>query len=76
MRRKLRQSVQFLMTIMILKNVKYFLVKPWKTEARHYISRCYDMDALVISPKSTMQKVVPIGCAKLAVKDTCQYCMV
>ena len=63
--------------IMILKNVKYFSVKPWKTEARHYISRCYDMGALVIYPKSTMQKVVPIeGCAKFAVKDTCQYCMV
>ena len=35
------------------------------------------MDALVISPKNTTQKVVPIeGWEKFAVEDTPQYCMV
>ena len=35
------------------------------------------MDALAISPKNTMQKVVPIeGCAKFAVEDNPQYCKV
>ena len=35
------------------------------------------MDALTISPKNTMQKVVPIeGCAKFAVEDTPLFCMV
>ena len=34
------------------------------------------MDALVISPKNTMQNFVPIeGCAKFALEDTPQYCM-
>ena len=47
-----------------------FRVKPWKIEARHYI-RSYATDALVISPKNTMQKVVPIErCVKFAVEDT------
>ena len=64
------------MTIMILKNIKYFWVKPWKTETRHYIRSCYTMDALAIFPKNTMQHVVPIGCAKFAVEDIPQYYMV
>ena len=35
------------------------------------------MDVLVISPKNTAQKVVSIErCAKFAVDDTPQYCMV
>ena len=35
------------------------------------------MDALVISPKYTLQKVgTTEGCAKFAVEDTPQYCMV
>ena len=35
------------------------------------------MDALAIFPKNTMQKVVPTEkCAKFAVEDTPQYCMV
>ena len=35
------------------------------------------MDSLVISPKNTTQKVVPIEAwAKNAVEDTPQYCMV
>ena len=72
MGRVIRQSVQFVMTILISKNVKY----SWKTEVRYYIRRSYTMDALVISPKNTMQNFVPIeGCAKFALEDTPQYCM-
>ena len=45
-------------------------------DRRHYI-RSYAMDALAISPKNTMPKVVPIeGCAKFAVEDTPLFCMV
>ena len=34
------------------------------------------MDALLISPKNTMQKVVPVECENFAVEDTLLYCMV
>ena len=60
MGRVIRQSVQFVMTILNSKNVKYFWFKPWKTEVRYYIRRSYTMDALVISPKNTMQSFVPM----------------
>ena len=74
--------VQFATAIMILKNVRYVElstlsnaknVRPWKTEARHYIRRNYAMDTFAIFLKSTMRKTVSVkGCAEFTVEDTPQ----
>ena len=60
-----------------IEECQVFLSQTTENRSKTLIRRSYAMDALAISPKNTMQKVVPIeGCAKFAVEDTPLFCMV